>query len=132
MSPLHILLLHADEAARQDLAAILRAAGHVVASESEARAAAAALVTPPGGAVPAFGVLVLDLSAPDLDLTVLRHALAPGVETPPDSLDATESRHIARMLRFTDGNRRRAALLLGISRSTLLNKIRKYGLSGAE
>jgi DNA-binding protein Fis len=32
------------------------------------------------------------------------------------------------MLRHTAGNRRKAAHLLGISRSTLLNKVRKYGL----
>jgi DNA-binding protein Fis len=32
------------------------------------------------------------------------------------------------MLRYTEGNRRRAAQLLGISRSTLLHKVRKYGL----
>jgi DNA-binding protein Fis len=32
------------------------------------------------------------------------------------------------VLRFTRGNKRQAALLLGIARSTLLAKIRKYGL----
>jgi DNA-binding protein Fis len=32
------------------------------------------------------------------------------------------------MLRHTRGNKRQAALLLGISRSTLLHKVRKYGL----
>ena len=46
----------------------------------------------------------------------------------PDSLEAAERRHIALMLRYTEGNRRRAAQLLGISRSTLLHKVRKYGL----
>ena len=46
----------------------------------------------------------------------------------PDSLDAAERRHIALTLRYTGGNRRRAAQLLGISRSTLLHKVRKYGL----
>jgi DNA-binding protein Fis len=33
------------------------------------------------------------------------------------------------MLRYTDGNKRQAAHLLGISRSTLLHKVRKYGLA---
>ena len=32
------------------------------------------------------------------------------------------------MLRHTRGNKRQAALLLGISRSTLLHKVRKYDL----
>ena len=33
------------------------------------------------------------------------------------------------MLRHTGGNKRQAAHLLGISRSTLLHKVRKYGLA---
>ena len=47
----------------------------------------------------------------------------------PESLDAAERRHIALALRFTAGNKRRAAELLGIARSTLLHKVRKYGLT---
>jgi DNA-binding protein Fis len=35
------------------------------------------------------------------------------------------------VLEHTGGNRRQAALLLGISRSTLLNKIRRYGIAAA-
>jgi DNA-binding NtrC family response regulator len=46
----------------------------------------------------------------------------------PESLEAAESRHIAAVLHHTGGNRRQAALLLGVARSTLLAKIRKYGL----
>ena len=49
----------------------------------------------------------------------------------PDSLEAAERRHIALMLRHTGGNKRQAAHLLGISRSTLLHKVRKYGLAAA-
>jgi DNA-binding protein Fis len=33
------------------------------------------------------------------------------------------------VLRHTHGNKRQAAHLLGISRSTLLHKVRKYGLA---
>lgn len=79
-------------------------------------------------AEPGVGLLLLDLTVPELDLPTLRQALAPAAFAEPDSLDAAERRHIARVLRHTGGNKRRAALLLGISRSTLLNKIRRYHL----
>jgi transcriptional regulator of acetoin/glycerol metabolism len=75
-----------------------------------------------------FDALVLDLGWPELELRRLREALAPGTDAEPDSLIAAERRHIALTLRYTGGNRRRAAQLLGVSRSTLLHKIRKYGL----
>ena len=47
---------------------------------------------------------------------------------PPGTLEAAERRHIAATLRHTHGNKRRAAHVLGIARSTLLAKVRKYGL----
>jgi transcriptional regulator of acetoin/glycerol metabolism len=81
-------------------------------------------------ALPGFDLLVLDLDDPELDLGDLRQALASAEGGEPDSLDAAERRHIARTLRHTSGNKRQAALLLGISRSTLLHKVRKYGLEG--
>jgi transcriptional regulator of acetoin/glycerol metabolism len=43
-------------------------------------------------------------------------------------LDDAEKTHIAAALRYTRGNKRQAAHLLGIARSTLLAKVRKYGL----
>ncbi len=46
---------------------------------------------------------------------------------PPD-LQQVEREHIERTLRYTDGNKKRAAELLGIDRSTLYAKITKYGL----
>jgi DNA-binding NtrC family response regulator len=46
----------------------------------------------------------------------------------PVSLAEMERQHIARTLVYTGGNRRDAARLLGIARSTLLAKIRRYGL----
>lgn len=106
MRPLHLQLLINDPG-REDVAALLaalRAAGHFVATEAGA--------TPPPG-VP---------DAPDF---VIADAAAQPV---PESLEAAESRHIAAMLRHTGGNRRQAALMLGVARSTLLAKIRKYGL----
>ena len=47
---------------------------------------------------------------------------------PPETLVEMERRHIARTLEYTHGNRRDAARILGIARSTLLAKIRRYGL----
>jgi len=45
------------------------------------------------------------------------------------SLSEVERQHIERTLRHHGGNRTRAALELGISRATLINKIRHYGMS---
>ena len=101
---------------------LLRAAGHHVAAAPDGAAAAAAV------GVPGFDLLVLDLHRPELDLAALRQAVHPAEPAMPDSLDAAERRHIALVLRYTGGNKRKAAQLLGISRSTLLHKVRKYGL----
>lgn len=72
--------------------------------------------------------LILDLSLPLLELGTLQRAIHPSETSPPDSLEAAERRHIALTLRHTGGNRRQAARLLGIARSTMLAKLRKYGL----
>jgi transcriptional regulator with PAS, ATPase and Fis domain len=45
-----------------------------------------------------------------------------------DSLEELERKYIAEVLRRTDGNQTRAALILGISRKTLLEKRKKWGL----
>ena len=127
----HVLLLDGDDRRRRALAAMFRAAGHVTIAERTGSAAVEALVAGPEDATPGFDVLVLDLSLPGLDVSALRRAVAPGIITPPDSLDSAERRHLVRALEHTGGNRRQAALLLGISRSTLLNKIRRYGIEHA-
>ncbi len=108
MHPLHIRLLLADPD-RNDavaLAQALRVAGHVVVTGEVA--------TVPPGVAPAPEFVVTEASA---------------LPTP-ESLESAEARHIAAVLRFTEGNRLQAALLLGIARSTLLAKIRKHGLTG--
>lgn len=128
MLPLHLLLLDHDPERRRALADWLRAAEHRVLATSDAVAGAEALTTATDGLTPDFDLLVLDLGLPELDLPALRRALAPDRLATPDSLDSAERRHIAHMLRHTAGNKRQAARLLGISRSTLLNKVRKYGL----
>src|SRR6185312_5758123 len=46
----------------------------------------------------------------------------------PLALAEVERVHIEKTLRFHGGNRTRAAQELGISRATLINKIRVYGL----
>jgi DNA-binding NtrC family response regulator len=60
--------------------------------------------------------------APDADLVLV------DPELPPGTLEEAERRHIAATLRHTRGNKRRAAHVLGIARSTLLAKVRRYGL----
>jgi DNA-binding NtrC family response regulator len=122
MPPLHLLVLERDPARRNAILSLLRGAGHHAVPAPDGPAAATAL------ALPGFDLLVLDLGDPDLDQGGLRQALAPAEPGEPDSLEAAERRHIARALRHTSGNKRQAALLLGISRSTLLHKVRKYGL----
>jgi DNA-binding protein Fis len=68
------------------------------------------------------------LKQPGIDGDAVRRALSLPDVTEPDSLEAAERRHLSLVLRHTAGNKRRAALILGISRSTLLNKVRKYQL----
>lgn len=48
----------------------------------------------------------------------------------PSPLTEVERLHIERALRHFGGNRTRTALALGISRATLINKIKAYGLTG--
>ncbi|MCU0621851.1 MAG: sigma-54 dependent transcriptional regulator [Gemmatimonadales bacterium] len=47
----------------------------------------------------------------------------------PLSLDELERQHIERTLRHHNGNRTRAAQELGISRATLINKIKRYAIN---
>jgi DNA-binding NtrC family response regulator len=92
----------------------------------ETRGADAAALIGEGGDA-ATGLLVLDLSLPELDRQRLREAMGEHA-APPEPLEAVERRQIAAMLHYTAGNRRKAAQLLGLARSTLLAKIRRYEL----
>jgi DNA-binding NtrC family response regulator len=122
MKPLHVLVLDRDADRRNELIAMLRRGDHQVVAAADAAAAAEAM------AAADFDALLLDLALPDLDLGALRRAIAPTEMAEPDSLENAERRHLALVLRHTSGNKRKAARLLGISRSTLLNKVRKYHL----
>lgn len=117
-----VLVLERDAERRRLLADALRAAGIRVVEAGDPRAASASL---DAGALDAA---VVSLTWPELDAGTFRAAICPSTPGLPVSLDAAERAHIARTLAHTAGNRRQAALLLGISRSTLLHKIRKYGL----
>ena len=122
MASMHLLVLVRDDERRERLLTLLRTGGHHAVAAPDAPAAAEAI------GAPGFDAVILDLRLPDLDVGRLRQALIPSTPAEPDSLDAAERRHIALALRHTGGNKRRASQLLGISRSTLLHKVRKYGL----
>ncbi len=126
MKASHILLLDSDVPRRDALAQVLRGSGHLPVPMADAAEAARAL------AVPGLDLAVLALGTPGLDQSLLREAIAPSVPVEPEPLDDVERRHIARTLAYTRGNKRRAAHILGIARSTLLAKVRKYGLDGAD
>lgn len=117
-----VVVLERDAERRRLLGDALRAAGVRVLEAGDSGAAAAAL---DAGALDAA---IVSLAWPELDAATFRAAICPSTPGSPVSLDAAERAHIARTLAHTAGNRRQAALLLGISRSTLLHKIRKYGL----
>ena len=122
MTALEIIVLGRDATRRASLVDSLRRMGYRAVGVDRLGDSTAQ----PGRSAP--DVLAIDLRDPDLDLPRLRQALMPATPAPPETLEAVERRHIAAMLRHTGGNRRQAAFLLGISRSTLLNKIRRYGI----
>lgn len=123
MNPLHLLVVSESSDRLHALAEPLRQNGMTVLAEPDAATAMTAL------ADPSFDALVLDLALPQLDRAALRRAVSPDRPAPPESLDMAERRHIAAALEYAGGNRRQTALLLGIARSTLLHKLRKYGLA---
>jgi transcriptional regulator with PAS, ATPase and Fis domain len=54
------------------------------------------------------------------------HAATPAAETVPKTLEELEREHILRVLDDSEGNRERAAAILGISSRTLYRKLREY------
>lgn len=122
MKTSHVLVLDRDPVRRESLVRTLKADGQVPVVVDSADSAARAL------AVPGLDLAVLDLGLPGLALGQLRAALSPDNSLEPEPLEAIERQHIARTLAYTGGNKRRTAQILGIARSTLLAKVRKYGL----
>jgi DNA-binding NtrC family response regulator len=128
MAGLQILLFASAEARSSVLADLLRSGGHHVVVELDQAAAARALREDQPD------TLVLDLrSTAGPDLETLAAALAPSpAAAPPVTLEAVERAQILVGLRHTRGNKRRAAQLLGIARSTLIQKVRRYQIQPAE
>lgn len=122
MTRLRVVVLVNDLQRRNSLVALLRGGDHEVVAAPDPAFAAEAIREP------GVNTLVIDVDSDELDREGLRRAITPHGITEPESLDAAERRHLAEVLRHTEGNKRKAAHLLGISRSTLLNKVRKYGL----
>ena len=117
------MVLDADSERRQEMATLLQGGGHQVAFANE------------GGSKELSGLancdlLLLDPTDPGINLAALHRPVPVDGTSTPDSLNEVERRHLELMLHHTGGNKRKAAHLLGISRSTLLNKVRKYGLQG--
>ncbi len=123
MKPLHFLVLDRNPERREDLVALLQGAEYRVHPVSDAAHAAELL----GGT--SIDFVVVDLGMPGLDLPALQRVLFAPDSGEPESLEAVERRHLELVLQHAAGNKRKAALLLGIARSTLLNKVRKYGLA---
>lgn len=128
MAGLQILLFASADASSSVLADLLRSGGHHVVVEVDPAAAARALRHDQPD------TLVLDLrSTPGADLVKVASALARSdAAGPPVSLEVVERAHILVALRHTRGNKRRAAQLLGIARSTLIQKVRRYQIHPAE
>lgn len=122
MESKHVIVAGPDPHALREIAEAFRGLGYHVIPAEDASVAGEAL------AAANAEYLVLGLGFPRIALDALRRAIDPAGAAQPESLDAVERRHIERVLQQTGGNRSRTARLLGISRSTLLSKIRRYGI----
>src|SRR5262249_25489845 len=67
-------------------------------------------------------------AAIEADASLRQMPLTSEQSAPLFSMERTEKEEIKRALQVSDGNRERAAKLLGISRATIYRKIREYDL----
>lgn len=123
---LTVLIASERETLTRVLAEALRAQGCRPIIQETSGSASESLAN--GGA----DVLVIDGDLPGVRWDAVRSAFGGERPVHPEPLDSVEKRHIAATLQFTRGNRRNAAQILGIARSTLLAKVRKYGLDHPE
>jgi transcriptional regulator with GAF, ATPase, and Fis domain len=123
MKPLLVLVLDADSARRKQLASLLEGAGHQLSFADAGR-------PPERSELLRYDLLLLDPTHLQIDLSGFSQSASSHTASTPDTLENVERRHLEIMLQHTGGNKKKAAHLLGISRSTLLNKVRKYGLPG--
>jgi DNA-binding NtrC family response regulator len=118
-----ILVISQDASRARILGDALQHGGFTVVASTDPAQPSAELASPDLAAV------VVDLELPGLDRVALASSLAPATPTlQPEPLEAVERRHILATLQFTGWNKRRAALILGIARSTLIQKVRRYKL----
>jgi len=71
---------------------------------------------------------ILDADGQGLDEEV---KATPMTEDNVPTLQEVERRHIVRVLNIADGNKTRAARMLGLDRKTLYRRLKRYGLDGA-
>jgi two-component system response regulator AtoC len=72
------------------------------------------------------------VSSPEVSSEAAVPSTIPPLEQSPLLLDEVIKKTLVRSLEETEGNRRRAADLLGVSRSTLYRMLARYGLGGPE
>ena len=126
MSRPEVLLVSAHEGKAEDVVRTLRDAGyHTVICRDPTHLREAL-------AEHHEDMMLLDLDLSGLDRAVLAEAFTSRQSgSPPLSLEDVVRRHVISVLHFTQGNKRRAAQILGIARSTLIQKVRRLGVEDA-